>query len=77
VTILDAANGTVFNGTTDGTGSITTVLTEFRMFNTLAGNSQELHTPHVVSVSKIGCTLQTFPVSVNQPLNRTIQLSCP
>lgn len=76
VLIYDSQHIPVAHGITDAKGVFSTVLTEFRRFNTKTGVIKELHTPHTVQIARDGCTSTSFSLAMNHPTERTVVLSC-
>ncbi|MGA8232932.1 MAG: putative Ig domain-containing protein, partial [Candidatus Acidiferrales bacterium] len=51
VSITDALGNSIYSGTTNSSGQISAVVTEFRMYNSGTSATQEMHTPDAVTVS--------------------------
>ena len=76
VMIADLQQVQVAKGLTDAHGVFSAVLTEFRRFNTVAGVTKELHTPHTVQISRDGCSPSSFSVAIESPIERSLVLRC-
>jgi hypothetical protein len=84
VTIKDAQSppNTVFTGTTDANGKISTVLTEFRRANynppgfTPSSVVKQMQTPHTVTINGCNPSLAPFGVDVSVPANLTQTKVC-
>ncbi len=77
VLIKNALGGTDFSGTTNSSGQIATVLTQFRRYNTASsGNAVDQHNPHVVSVSMPGCTTVNYNLNVSSTTNDLQTMTC-
>lgn len=75
VSIQDALGNAVFSGTTDASGMVAPVLTQYRRYNsTSAAQVTENHTPHTVTVSKSGFTSVTSTVTADSKKVVTIKL---
>jgi len=77
VVITDNLGNTVLSGTSDANGQISAVLAEFRMHVSGTSAAEEMHTPHTVSISKSGCTSQSFSVAISQTTAQNVTLACP
>jgi hypothetical protein len=77
VAIYDQLNQLVFSGQSNGSGVVSAVLSEFRMYANGGSAAQEMHTPHTVVISSPGCANQTFSTSVEQTTAQTFQTACP
>lgn len=78
VSITDSTRRTVYEGTTDANGKISTVLNEFRMFNNTFEAAKETHTPHLVTLKKDGCVAKQnqLAVTISEPTQQNIAMSC-
>jgi hypothetical protein len=78
VAITDRLGNEVYSGQTGSDGSISTVLTEFRMYNTASTVEKELRTPHIVRIALDACRMSDGKASLNaiEPLVQSIQLNC-
>jgi hypothetical protein len=76
VTIYDHLSQLVFSGQTSANGMVSAVLSEFRMYSSGGSATQEMHTPHTVTISSLGCTDQTVSTTVQQTTAQTIQSTC-
>lgn len=77
VTITNALNQQVFNGVSDGFGQISTVLNEFRRYNTATVAAvTEMQTPHSIQVTKTRCNTLTFSRSLMATTSESMMLTC-
>jgi hypothetical protein len=78
ISVTDATQRTVYEGSTDATGKISTVLNEFRMFNNTFEAAKEMHTPHQVTMSKKGCVAKQndFSITITEATQQTIVINC-
>ncbi len=76
VTIVDALRNTAFSGTTNASGQIVAVLTQFRMYNNSSAMVQENHTPDVVTISNTGCTTLNYNVTITGTTSDSRTLTC-
>ena len=76
VTIYDHLSQLVFSGQTSANGMVSAVLSEFRMYSSGGSATQEMHTPHTVTISSLGCTDQTVSTTVQQTTAQTLQSTC-
>jgi hypothetical protein len=77
VTIYDHLNQLVFAGQANANGVVSGALSEFRMYSNGSLPTQEMHTPHTVTISSAGCANQTFSTTVQQTTAQTFQTACP
>jgi hypothetical protein len=71
VSIKDALGNNIYSGTTNSSGQVSSVVTEFRMHNSGTSAVQEMHTPNAVTVSASGCTTLSYSVSVAGTMSDT------
>ncbi|MGA8231675.1 MAG: putative Ig domain-containing protein, partial [Candidatus Acidiferrales bacterium] len=71
VSITDALGNNIYSGTTNSSGQISAVVTEFRMYNSGTSATQEMHTPDAVTVSASGCTTLSYSVTVSGTMSDT------
>jgi hypothetical protein len=78
VIINDAVKEKVFEGVTDAKGEISTVLNEFKRYNTRNEIVKTMHSPHTVHVSGGSCKLEELvtTVTMNQTTAKTVQGRC-
>ena len=82
VTIKDAQTNQVFSGTTNASGQISTVLTEFRRANfnppgfTPSSVVKQIQTPHTVTINGCNPSLLPFGVDVSVLANLTQTKVC-
>jgi hypothetical protein len=78
VSIQDARGQTAYVGKTNAEGSVSVVLTELRIYNTLATVLRERRTPYRVRVAKPGCMAETpsFSVELDRKTLRDAVLQC-
>jgi hypothetical protein len=78
VSITNALGQQVYTGRTDRNGSASTVLSEFRMYNTRTEIRQDIYTPYQLTVTKKGCLANpsTVSIEVREPKTYTIGLTC-
>ncbi len=71
VSITDALGNSIYSGTTNSSGQISAVVTEFRMYNSGTSATQEMHTPDAVTVSAAGCSTLSYSVTVSGTMSDT------
>jgi hypothetical protein len=71
VSITDALGNNIYSGTTNSSGQISAVVTEFRMHNSGTSATQEMHTPDAVTVSASGCSTLSYSVTVSGTMSDT------
>jgi hypothetical protein len=78
ISVTDSAHRTVYEGTTNANGKISTVLNEFRMFNNTFEAAKEMHTPHQVKVKRDGCVAKQneFSMTIMEPTQQTMVMNC-
>lgn len=78
ISVTDATKRTVFQGTSDASGKISTVLNEFRMFNNTFEPAKEMHTPHQVTLKKEGCVAKQdqFSITITEATQQTMAMNC-
>jgi hypothetical protein len=78
VSITDALGKQVYAGRTDRNGSVSTALSEFRMYNTRTEIRQDIYTPYQLTVTKKGCSANppTVSIEVKEPMSYKATLSC-
>jgi hypothetical protein len=76
IVISDARNIQVFKGTTRANGMLSTVLTEFRRYNTFGGVFTEMRTPHLLTVGRNGCSTDRFSLSITGKTHFAAKLNC-
>jgi len=78
ISVTDAAKRTVYQGSTDSSGKISTVLNEFRMFNNTFEAAKEMHTPHLVTLKKDGCLAKQneFSITISEATQQTMAMNC-
>ena len=78
ISVTDATKRAVFQGTTDSSGKISTVLNEFRMFNNTFEAAKEMHTPHQVTLTKEGCVAKQneFSITITEATQQTMAMNC-
>jgi hypothetical protein len=76
--VTDSTKRTVYEGTTNASGKISTVLNEFRMFNNTFETAKEMHTPHQVTVKKDGCVAKPneFSITITEATQQTTAMNC-
>jgi hypothetical protein len=79
VKIVDVLNNEVYVAKTGADGSVSTVLTEFRMYNTPLKVKEEMKTPYMLKISKPACNLDTTTagIQVIAPTVQTVRVNCP
>jgi hypothetical protein len=75
VSITDALGNNIYSGTTNSSGQVSAVLSEFRMHNSGTSAVQEMHTPDAVTISASGCTTLSYSVTVSGTMSDTRSLS--
>ena len=75
VSIKDALGNSIYSGTTNSSGQISAVVTEFRMHNSGTSAVQEMRTPDAVTISASGCTTLSYSVTVSGTMSDTRSLS--
>jgi len=79
IDITDALGNSAFRGITDQEGSISTVLTEFRKYNTSTVVQKEEHSPYRLHVRKASCqsSLEDAVLSITKTTAETFRIDCP
>ena len=79
IAVTDALGNSVFQGTTDQDGSISTLLTEFRMYNTATLVQKEEHSPYRLDVKKAGCksSLKDLVLPITKTTAQELLIDCP
>jgi hypothetical protein len=78
VAITDRVGNRVYSGQTGPDGSVVTILTEFRMYNTAEKVGKEFRTPHSLTVTREGCRMADADTKLKaiEPLRQRITLNC-
>lgn len=78
VEITDSFQKSFCQGTTDKEGKLSTILTEFRIYNDASAVRKEEHTPYSLNIRKMGCQFnpKDSSISIKQTTDKTIQMSC-
>jgi hypothetical protein len=66
----------VYQGQSDVHGSVSTVLTEFKIYNTTTRVINESHTPHRIRISHKDCQSVDSSIDVTGSISPTIQIAC-
>jgi hypothetical protein len=79
IDITDALGNSVFQGITNQEGSISTVLTEFRMYNTSTVVQKEEHSPYLLHVKKAGCgpSFKDLVLPMTKMTEQALLIDCP
>jgi hypothetical protein len=75
VSITDALGNNIYSGTTNSSGQVSAVVSEFRMHNSGTSAVQEMRTPDTVTISAGGCTTLSYSVTVAGTMSDTRSLS--
>lgn len=74
VAIVDANSNSVFAGTTDSNGQISTPLNQVHWYSTASNVVQQVNTPHAITVTAVGCSVASSPIStsITQTTSQTV-----
>jgi hypothetical protein len=75
VSITDALGNNIYSGSTNSSGQVSAVVSEFRMHNSGTSAVQEMRTPDAVTISAGGCTTLSYSVTVAGTMSDTRSLS--